>query len=73
MTEPFDLRFSPELEAAADALLMCAGFEDPHGSTSDGKTPAHVLEEACSPDRSARAADMNPASNSELLGWGASL
>lgn len=73
MTESFDLRFSPELEAVADALSMCAGFEGPHGSTSGGKTPAHALEAACSPNKSARAADMNPASSSKLLGRGASL
>lgn len=42
MSESFDVRFSPELEAAADALLRSAGFPLLPAPTSAGVSPSEL-------------------------------
>lgn len=45
-----ETRFSPEMEAAADALLACAGVPCPRAATSAGNKPERAHPAACFPD-----------------------
>ena len=73
MADSSAARFSPELEAAADAIAKCAGFPTPPASTSGGTSPAHVLGEPCSRDTQAPVGDIAPKQCSVLLDRGACL